>query len=170
MKNYKIINRELRDSLEEEKRNNEVKNKEFQHKIKMLEKDIELGNIELKKYKTEDNKEFIYKIEELEKNIRESNSNKFEFDAKKLEKEVEVLNKELELKNKLVESLSELPNIKRMIDNVAKLRVPAIDEMEKIFKILDSSKATDIITELNNVKSKIEETNERLRYQQFRQY
>lgn len=136
-------------------------------KCDMMEQKVRILENKLTQYSGTDLDEALVKIKKLEEenNILQAASR--EVELKKAKNEISVLKSELELKDKLVKELSNLPDVKRMIENVANLRVPAIDEMEKIVGMLDRSKLTEVIQEIGSLREIVMKSNAYDRYNPY---
>lgn len=158
----------LREQLEEErhthslelsklKLDTKTKETELQGQVEVLKHTLETKEKLLKTFRNSDVEKLNVEVEDLKKQLKEASAQSREVDLQKALNEIEVLRAELSLKDKLVKELSNLPDVKRMIDNVANLRVPAIDEMKEIFTLFDGSKATKTMNEINKLSNMVKE-------------
>ena len=145
----------------------EIQLSQLRNELKLSENRFDNCSKELIQYKDADLDKLFEQIDKLKIELKESNANNLTLDLQKANNEIEVLKAELHLKNKLVKELSNLPDVKRMIDNVANLRVPAIDEMKEIFSLFDGSKMTEMVKEISNLKNYIMESR---RYDEYGGY
>lgn len=135
---------------------------EYGRKIKLIQNDKrdledEISALKTKKTELEDlkSRNLLKEIRQLEDKLHRASSDSINIELEKARSRIEVLQSEVELKDKLVKSLSELPDVKKMIDNVASLRVPAIDEMKEIFKLFDSNSSKDLMKQIEELNNKL---------------
>lgn len=95
--------------------------------------------------------------EKLSVENKELSANEAALNLKIANNEINVLQSEVALKNKLIKELSNLPDVKRMIDNVANMRVPAVEEFKSLFELIKNDSSIKLMENLNNLPKRIEE-------------
>lgn len=95
--------------------------------------------------------------EKLRVENKELSANEAALNLKIANNEINVLQSEVALKNKLIKELSNLPDVKRMIDNVANMRVPAVEEFKSLFELIKNDSSIKLMENLNNLPKRIEE-------------
>lgn len=149
------------------KQSHEIEVESLNHSLKLVQKQKDLIREELKLYRTTKLKDLLNKNEELEGRLAEASISKTQISLQKAQAEIEILKTELELKNKLVKSLSELPDVKRMIDNIASMRIPAIDEMKEMFNMLDGTKTKDLLSEMKTLEETMDSLAKYIDYNRY---
>lgn len=94
-------------------------------------------------------------IKELEAKLANNSVDAVQVQLQKALNEVDILKTQLKHKDALVKNLSSMPDVKKMIDTVANLRVPALDEMKEIFNMVDQSGAKELAATMAQFDSKL---------------
>jgi hypothetical protein len=79
------------------------------------------------------------------------------FKIRDLEKQIDIKNKEIKYKDDLLTKYQDLPDVKRMLDVISEMRVPAVDEMKNMFELFSNKEATKQLSETLNM---LKESNE----------
>jgi hypothetical protein len=133
----------------ETKCNRDIEELKYQHKIELRkesDKNIDLDRLD------KDNQNLKSELQKLKKEIAEEKLKNTDVEKQTLEKEIEVLKAELKLKNSLITQLQSYPDVQKMINNLADLRVPAIEQMKEIFSIADTSKVLEVHKKIDDLR------------------
>jgi TolA-binding protein len=129
-----------------------------------LEKKLRLKKEELRDYEYSNIKSLKDEVEELQTRIQKM---KFEEDndTKNIElktanatlnAELKVVKSEVEYLKKLLNTYQELPDVKRMIENLSSLAVPNLEEIKKLAEVLNNNKTSDVVGLLKDSNDKLD--------------
>lgn len=159
------------EKLKLEKETLEIKLEQMNERYATLEKELrEFRYSDIKKLKTENDslRETIAKWQFKEKN--DTSNIELKTENKILKSELEVQESENKHIRGLLEAYRAMPDIKNIVDSLASLAVPHIDELKEFSKIISDSKIIQLCEELSKTNSNMKAIAETLKYGSWRGY
>ena len=159
------------EKLKLEKETLEFKLEQMNEKYAILEKELrEFRYSDIKKLKTE-NDSLKQAIEKWQFKEANGTSNiELVTENKMLKSELEVQKLENKHIKELLETYRAMPDIKNIVDSLASLAVPHIDELKEFSKIISDSKIIQLCEELSETNSSMKAIAETLKYGSMRGY
>jgi hypothetical protein len=153
---------ELKKKLGKYESDLEIKSIEADNYKKKLElKEVELNekDIEYKDAKSlkKERDELKTKVEKIKFETDNDTKNiELQTENSKLQSELKVAKSEAIYLKKLLDTYQELPDVKRMIENLSSLAVPNIEEIKKFAEVLNNGKTNDLVTLLKENNGKLD--------------
>jgi len=145
-------NMKLLEDLMKAEHKYKLKEQECEFETKKLKKEISelehLINSEPEQKEPKDIKALEEEITKLKKIINDYKISDDFFLIKTLQKDIEFLKKEIAYKDELLVKYQELPDIKKMLSGIQDLKVPAIDDLKKMFDIFKDNTMVDKMSKL----------------------
>lgn len=149
----------MQDDRDADERFHNKQVRQMQYKIDDAIEAQERTAAQFTKLKETDLGETMTKVVDLNKKIKDFDAVKATLGERDVE--IKVLKTEIDFKDKLVEQLGALPDVKKMIDTVSSMRIPAVDEMKELYNSFRGSDFDKFSNNIQTLTSKVDEVLQR---------